>query len=157
MVVLEIWEVVAIAATAVVLIALAAWLGWTGARRARRSAPHRTDDKLASLRSEMDSTQDRSRMLEERFERFERTHAEVRDAFDRMREDVESRLVRASSHDLAHRELQEQIAEIRKQHQVMMDRDERQERRLLELQEHLNDMRSEVLAIRGDGNNKVRR
>jgi chromosome segregation ATPase len=150
----EAWMIVAIIAAALFIIAVGAWIYASKARGRHGGHSRRTEDEVAALRSEFDSMKDRGRLLEERFERYERSQVETRDALDGIREDVDARLTRASSQDTAHRELQEQIHEIRKEHQVLMERDERHERRVLELQEQLGALRTE-LSTRRDGS-KVR-
>ncbi len=139
------WMIVAIVAVALFIIAVGAWI--YAARASRRGTGpegRRMEDEVASLRSETDSVKDRGRMLEERFERYERTQTESREALDKLREDVDARLSRVSSHDTVHRELQDQIHEIRKEHQVLIERDDRHERRVLELQEQLGTLRAEL-------------
>lgn len=137
------WIIVAIIAGVLFVMSLGALIL---ALRAGRGpgAGRRVTDEVASMRSDVDSMKDRNRLLEDRFERYERSHTDTRETLDHMREDVEARLTRVSSHDNMHRELQEQIHEIRKEHQVLMERDERHERRVLELQEELGNIRSEV-------------
>lgn len=145
------WIIVAIGAGVLFVMSLAAVVLALQARRAP-GAGRRLTDEMASMRSEVDSMKDRNRLLEDRFERYERSHAELRDTFDRMHEDFEARMTRVSSHDSTQRELQEQIHEIRKEHQVLMERDERHERRVLELQEQLSTVREDVpTRANGDG------
>ena len=148
----EAWMIVAIVAAALFIIALGAWI-YAARARSRDAGPgrHRTEDAIASMRSELDSVKDRGRLLEERFERYERNQVEMRDALNGMREDVDARLTRVSSQDTANRELQEQIHEIRKEHQVLMERDERHERRVLELQEQLGTLTTDLSRSRRDG------
>lgn len=146
------WMIVAIVAVVLFIIAVGAWIYAAKSRR-HGTGPNgrRIEDEIASLRSEMESTKDRNRMLEERFERYERTQTESREALDKLREDVDARLSRASSHDTVHRELQDQIHELRKEHQVLIERDDRHERRVLELQEQLSSIRSEFSGAGRDG------
>lgn len=149
----EAWTIVTIGAAVLFLISVGAWI--YAARIRRKSAGtngRRTDDELASIRAEMDSVKDRNRLLEERFERYERTQRENRDELDGIRQEVDTRFNSVTAHDSAQRELQDQLHEIRKEHQVLMERDERHERRVLELQEELGNLRTDRAAsARSDG------
>ena len=149
------WIIVAIIAGVLFVMSLGALILALRARRGPGTG-RRVTDEVASLRSEVDSMKDRNRLLEDRFERYERSSTETRETLDRMREDVEARLTRVSSHDSMHRELQEQIHEIRKEHQVLMERDERHERRVLELQEQLGNIRSEIPSRTRTDGEKIR-
>lgn len=139
------WIIVGIAGVVLLAISVGAWIYAARATRGTGTG-RRVEDEVAALRSELDSIKDRNRLLEDRFERYDRSHTDTRETLDRMREDVEARLTRVSSHDSMQRELQDQIHEIRKEHQVLMERDERHERRVLELQEEMNDLKSDVAA-----------
>ncbi len=148
----EAWTIVTIGAVVLFLMSVGAWI--YAARVRRQSAGtdgRRTSDELASMRSNVDNIKDRNGLLEERFERYERTQRENRDAIDKMRQEVDARLNRVTSQDSAQRELQDQLHEIRKEHQVLMERDERHERRVLELQEQLGTLRTERAPSRNDG------
>lgn len=149
------WIIVAIIAGVLFVMSLAAVILALRARGGTGTGRHVTDE-VKALRSELDSIKDRNRLLEDRFERYERSHTETREALDRMREDVEARLTRVSSHDSMHREIQDQIHEIRKEHQVLMERDERHERRVLELQEQLSNVRAETPTRNRRDGDKVR-
>lgn len=149
------WIIVAIIAGVLFVMSLAAVILALRAGRGPGTG-RRVTDEVNALRSELDSVKDRNRLLEDRFERYERSHTETRDTLDRMREDVEARLTRVSSHDSTQRELQDQIHEIRKEHQVLMERDERHERRVLELQEQLNNVRADAPARNRRDGEKVR-
>jgi chromosome segregation ATPase len=125
-----------------------------GGNTAHGDNRHVTD--LTTVRSEVENLRDRSKILEERFDRYDHTTAELRDGTAQLRESVEGRLTRLGSHDDVHKSLQEQIFEIRKEHQILMERDERHERRLSELLDQLGSLRTEMSMSQGDGH-KVRR
>lgn len=146
------WMIVGIIAAVLFILSVGAWIYALKARR-QGVAPNgrRIEDEVSALRSETDSMKDRNRLLEERFERYERSQTEYREALDKLREDVDARLSRATSNDSVHRELQDQIHELRKEHQVLIERDDRHERRVLELQEQIGSIRSEFSRAGRDG------
>ena len=145
----ETLQIIGIVVVALIVIGVVAWLL---ARRSRAGTvgTHRHGNDLSAIRTEMENLRDRNKMLEERFERYEHTSLDVRETLGRFREDVEARLQRLSAHDDAQKALQEQIFEIRKEHQILMERDDRHERRLTELMDQLSALRSEM-ASQHDG------
>lgn len=149
----EILQILAVTAIVLSLIAVAtALIAWRVQRRsAAGPVRKKLDNEIAALRAEIESTRDRHRMLEDRFERYERTQAETRESLDRMREDVEARLTRLQSHDAGQKALQEQIYEIRKEHQVLMERDDRHDRREAEIQEQITSLQADLSTARTDG------
>ena len=85
---------------------------------------------------------ERGRLLEERFERYERSQVETRDALDGYVK-MWMRGLRGRPPRIRRRgSCRSQIHEIRKEHQVLIERDERHERRELELQEQLGSLRT---------------
>ncbi|MEX0747937.1 MAG: hypothetical protein WD275_08065 [Rhodothermales bacterium] len=146
----EVWQIVAVVAAVVIALAIVAYF----VSRSRRQTAHGghihvTDP--ATVHSEVENLRDRSKILEERFERYDHTTAELRDGIAQLRESVEGRLTRLGSHDDVQKSLQEQIFEIRKEHQILMERDERHERRLNELLDQLGSIRTEMSMSNGDG------
>ncbi len=109
------------------------------------------EQEMSSLRTDIEAVRDRHRMIEERFDRYDRTQTELRDGYDRLREDVEARMSRAQSQDSGQKALQEQIYEMRKEHQVLVERGDRHDRRVSELQEQLSDLAAERTTSRSDG------
>lgn len=149
---IEMLQVLAIAAIILSLAAIAVAIIAMRNRRGLGTAGHqKLENEMNALRTDIESLRDRSRLIEERFERYDRTHVELRDAHDRMREDVDARLARVQSQESAQKALQEQIYEMRKEHQVLMERGDRHERRVTELQDQLNSLNTEFAAIRTDG------
>ena len=151
----EVWQIIAVVAVVVIALAIVAYFVSRSRRRTAHGG-HRDVNDLAAVRSELENLRDRSKILEERFERYDHTTSELRDGIAQLGESVEGRLTRLGSQDDAQKSLQEQIFEIRKEHQILMERDERHERRLSELLDQLGSLRTEVSMSHEDGH-KVRR
>lgn len=149
---IELLQILAIAAIVLSLAALGmALYAWKSLRGPGAAGRQKLDDEMTSLRTDVESLRDRSRLTEERFERYDRTQAELRDAHDRIREDVEARTARVRSQDSGQKAIQEQIYEIRKELQMVVERSDRQDRRVSEIQAQVSELSTELTAARGDG------
>lgn len=149
---LELMQILTIAAIVISLGALVlAVLAFRNLRGPGTAGRQKLESTISALRTDIEALRDRDRMLEERFERYDRTQIELRDSTDRMREDFDGRMSHAQSQDAGQKALQEQILEIRKEHQVLMERGDRHDRRVSELQEQLGNLSAELTTTRSDG------
>lgn len=148
----EALQILSIAAIVLSLIALAvAFVAMRNSRKAGAADHGRLSNEINAMRTELEGIRDRHRMIEERFERYDRTQTELREGYDRTREDLEARFARNNSQESGQKALQEQIYEIRKEHQVLMERGDRHDRRVAELHDQITAMQADLTRTRTDG------
>ncbi|HET6568126.1 MAG TPA: hypothetical protein VFG50_09190 [Rhodothermales bacterium] len=138
-----IWIIVA-AVVAVILIAVAIY-AVTRRSRAHAHVGHKElHDSHEAMTREVAGLRDQVKLLADKVDRQDRSYTSLREEFLRGQQDLAGRLEGVGNLETTGRELQEQIFELREEHKVLMQRDERHERAVQDIQEEVNTVRSAV-------------
>lgn len=133
---LELWQIAALAGLVLLVLGV---IVWAVVRRRGGRGRHLTErQRQAALTREHESLDERYALLSERVDRLDRAQQEMLTELSAWREELNRRFEGQAGPQRALREIQDQIFEVREEVKVLMQRDDRHERTLQELQADLN-------------------